>query len=293
MTEYTRRALRETTRYALEQLVLHHRTGPQVDKARAALAQLDSQAKPDLREPDIFREYIQPGLWAVLDASHCIVMEVRTADGAVLLARVALSDCDQVTEAIGNARMARAFAEEQAGAERRAALAEAMRPGPRLVVSGHEMLGENAASRNAAAVVLFEAGLTETGIEYVLKRAYGHTGATFNVKGTEQLGTVSYDRDAGTYAVRVPERGCCGMPGTDCTGPCARSQDETGPVDADGLTALVQHLAGGPVDSTDDYPPNCYEVHAGIRPPRKGGKVRAIVFEKGAGRRDRHLHLRA
>ena len=44
-------------------------------------------------------------------------------------------------------------------------------------------------------------------MRYVLKRAYGHLSGSFNVEGTEQLGTVSYDREHGTYAVELPEPG--------------------------------------------------------------------------------------
>jgi hypothetical protein len=250
MTEPTQRELRSITKHALHRLARHRLTSDEArELATAALAQLNNQARkpgaPDA--PDIFRERVQPGLWLALDASHCIVMEVRTADESELIGRVALSDGDRVTEAIGNARAARAVAEEQAGAERWAGLMDA-EWGRRLAEGMGP--GEDADSRGAAAAALLTAGLPASSAYGVLKRAYGHTGATFNVKGTEQLGTVSYDRDAGTYAVRVPERGCCGMPGTDCTGPCARSQDETGPADAAGLTALVQQLAGGSGDST-------------------------------------------
>lgn len=172
MTEYTQRELRNVTRLALQRLADDRHADADIRyRALAARAKLVSQGRepgaPDT--PDIFREQIQPGLWVALDASHCIVIETRTADESELIGRVALSQGDRVTEAIGNARMARAIAEEQAGAERRA-------------------------------------------------------------------------------------------------------------------ESIAAALAGGPKDSTDDYPPNCYEVHAGIRPPsRTRGKVRAVVFEKVPG----------
>jgi hypothetical protein len=127
MTEHTQRELRDVTRLALQRLADdRHADADTRYRALAARAQLTGRD----REPgtqDIYREHVQPGLWLALDASHCIVLEMRTADEAQLIGRVALSDCDRVTHAMMNARVARADAEEKAGAGRLDGLADAVR----------------------------------------------------------------------------------------------------------------------------------------------------------------------
>lgn len=204
MTEPTRRELRNVTRLALQRLADDRHADADIRyRALAARAQLDSQARPapDPAE-DIFRERVQPGLWLALDASHCIVIEMRTADEAELIGRVALSDCDRVTHAMMNARVARADADEEADAVRRAGLADA-EWGRRLAQGMGP--GEDADSRAAAVAELSRAGLDAGSTYRVLRRAYGHLEASLSIDGwASQPGTVTYDREHGTYAVRVP-----------------------------------------------------------------------------------------
>ena len=65
--------------------------------------------------------------------------------------------------------------------------------------------GESLASRKQAADVLAGFGLEPEGIRYVLRRAYGHGSASFNIHGDpDRLGHVDYDREHGTYTVRTP-----------------------------------------------------------------------------------------
>jgi hypothetical protein len=192
MTEYTRRQLRNVTRLALTYLItgkVPPDTPPglgHLDIARAALAQLDGQAKPDLREPYVYRVRLQPGLRLTVDASHNIILEVRSADEAELTA----------------CRAERDAAEQDAAARHQAELFETMAVRELAVTAWP---GEDADSRLQAVSELLRAGLPARSVGRVLKRAYGHLGGSFNVPGSEQMGTTTYDRETGTYRVRLPE----------------------------------------------------------------------------------------
>lgn len=235
MTEYTRRQLDRVTRLALERTAQDGSVGwEDRSKARAAL---DRQGRPapDLREPYVARYQVQPGLWLTVDASHNILLEVRTTDEAELLAAYALSSVNDTIGALEMCRMARDSGEYDVEQARLRHLTEHQAA----VRWSAPREGEDADSRAAVTAELAAAGLNEHAVQLVLRRAYGHQGGTFSVEGTELLGTATYDREAGTYAVRVPERGCCGKPGSDCTGPCARSYDPARPVDISVLASLV------------------------------------------------------
>jgi hypothetical protein len=97
--------------------------------------------------------------------------------------------------------------DDEAESERRQGLAEVEEAMVlRAMLGDGKRPGESMDSLAAAMDALVRARLSARGIRYVIRRAYGHLSATFNVAGTEQLGTVTYDREAGTYAVRVPEQ---------------------------------------------------------------------------------------
>ncbi len=202
MTEPTQRELRNVTRLALQRLADDRHADADIRyRALAARAQLDGRGKPDLRGPSVSRARIQPGLWLTVDASRNIMLEVRTTDEAELLAAYALSDTATLAAQLELARTTRDALDEKADVIRRAGLADkmAIREG-----TASDWPGEDAASRRQAAETLLAAGLSPRSVRYVLRRAYGHLSATFNVNGTDQLGTVTYGREHGTYAVRVP-----------------------------------------------------------------------------------------
>jgi len=110
MTEHTRRELRNITRHALHRLA----TAPDDlasedtrETARAALAQLDGRdSRPDPREPYVARWRVQPGLWLTVDASHNIMLEVRSTDEAELLAAYPLTDTARLGQLLELARVA-------------------------------------------------------------------------------------------------------------------------------------------------------------------------------------------
>lgn len=202
MTEYTRRELRKVTRQALEQLALQHRVGPLVDKCRAALADLNREGpQPDLREPYVCRTQVQPGLWLTVDASHNIVLEVRTVDEAELLAAYALSDVTGMVSQLAGCRGIRDAAEHDAERKRLGALSGA----ERMRRLGAPRDGEDADSRAQAAEELAEAGLDAHSAQLVLRRAYGHLEASYGPENDGPHGTVTYDREHGTYAVLLAE----------------------------------------------------------------------------------------
>jgi hypothetical protein len=203
MTEPTRRELRNVTRLALQRLADDRHADADIRyRALAARAQLDGQAKPDLREPYAYRAHIQPGLWLTVDASRNILLEVRTVDEAELLAAYALPGVMGMINQLELARMARDVADEEADAVRRAGLADA-EWGRRLAQGMGP--GEDADSRAAAVAELSRAGLDAGSTYRVLRRAYGHLEASLSIDGwASQPGTVTYDREHGTYAVRVP-----------------------------------------------------------------------------------------
>jgi hypothetical protein len=111
MTEYTRRQLRAVTRLALEDWI-RNGDAETVNRAQAALDQMRHESKPDLREPYVYRVNIQPGLWLVVDASHNILLEVRTADEAELLAAYALPGVMGMINQLELCRTARDVAEQ-------------------------------------------------------------------------------------------------------------------------------------------------------------------------------------
>lgn len=132
MTEPTQRELRDITKHALHRLAAapdYLASQETREKAHAALVQLDSQDKdrPDLREPYIYRVAIQPGLHLVVDASHNILLECRTADESELLAAYALSGVMGMINQLELCRMARDAAEQDADDARRAGLADGQR----------------------------------------------------------------------------------------------------------------------------------------------------------------------
>jgi hypothetical protein len=118
--EPTRRQRRAATKLALGRM-LGGITDPVPEAvlghAAAALAQLDSQPGSQLAGGlDLYRAQVEPGLWVVVDASCCILFELRSTDGTELLARgQALSDADAVSNALTLARVT--AAERMAGAE--------------------------------------------------------------------------------------------------------------------------------------------------------------------------------
>lgn len=112
--EYTRRELKNVTREALTQLADRYRGARHdlADRALAALAQLDSEPAPDLREPYVARFDVQPGLHLTVDASHNIILEARTPDEAGLLAAYALGDVVKLADTAANCRSVVRIAEE-------------------------------------------------------------------------------------------------------------------------------------------------------------------------------------
>jgi hypothetical protein len=125
MTEYTRRQLRDITKLALR--LLDSRVSEDTrGMVRAALARLDSQDKtrPDLREPYVYRARVQPGLWLTVDASHNIMLEVRSADEAELLAAYALSSVAEFRHLLDRACSARDEAEQAAERDRQLRVVE-------------------------------------------------------------------------------------------------------------------------------------------------------------------------
>jgi hypothetical protein len=195
MTEPTRRELRNVTRLALQRLADDRHADADIRyRALAARAQLDHEARPDLREPYVYRWRIQPGLWLTVDASHNILLEVRTVDEAELLAVTALGDTAQLAAQLEICRIER----DEADATRMQASADA-EWGRRLAAGMGP--GVDADSRAAAVAELLRAGLPVDSVYRVLKRAYGHLGATFSAPGADYPGRVTYDREHGTYAV--------------------------------------------------------------------------------------------
>jgi hypothetical protein len=204
MTEHTRRELRDVTRLALQRTAQDGSVSwEDRSRARAALARMDHEAKPDLREPYVCRFHVQPGLWLTVDASHNILLEVRSPDESELLAAYALSDALKMKAQLEICKLNRDKADIDACAARKRAADDA-EWGRRLAAGMGP--GEDADSRAAAVAELLRAGLRARSVAYVLKRAYGHLSGSFSVAGTDQPGTVTYDREHGTYAVREPER---------------------------------------------------------------------------------------
>ena len=117
MTEYTARERRQITRHALHRLAMASEAEASAetrDIARAELQRLYRQDdKPDLREPYVARFTVQPGVHLTVDASHNIVLEVRTPDEAELLAAYPLSDVVRLADRAANARSIVRIADEQ------------------------------------------------------------------------------------------------------------------------------------------------------------------------------------
>ena len=156
-------------------------------------------------DTDRQRYVIGPDLTAVLDEAGCLVLEVHEPGRpAQVLRRVTVTNLEYLVDRLFTLRELRDAAEREAEAERREGLEEVMVL--REMLADGKRPGEAPTSMAAAYEALIAAGLFPKAIRYLIRRAYGHQGATFNVEGTEQLGTVTYDREAGTYAVRVPER---------------------------------------------------------------------------------------
>lgn len=210
MTECTRRELRNVTRLALQRTAQDGGVAwEDRSRARAALAQLDGQAKPGLRDI-IWQTQVQPGLRVVVEDSTNILLELRAGvnDGE-LIGRTNPLGISALMEALTLARLAADQARDDAEQERLRGLAEYQAA----VRWSEPRDGEDAASRACAATELSAAGLSAHSAQLVLKRAWGHLSATFNVDGTDQLGTVTYNREHGTYHVRVPEAAAdCGDP---------------------------------------------------------------------------------
>ena len=109
MTEYTRRQLRTITSRALRKLADdRHAEAHDRSMALAALAELRSEPAPDLREPYVARFTVQPGVHLTVDASHNILLEVRTADEAELLAAYPLGDVVKLADTAANCPQHRA-----------------------------------------------------------------------------------------------------------------------------------------------------------------------------------------
>ena len=105
MTEYTARERRQITRHALHRLAMASEAEASAetrDIARAELQRLYRQDdKPDLREPYVARFTVQPGVHLTVDASHNIILEVRTPDEAELLAAYPLTDVARLATRAG------------------------------------------------------------------------------------------------------------------------------------------------------------------------------------------------
>jgi hypothetical protein len=122
VTTYTRRQLRATMRQALEQLALQHGTGPLVDRCHAALGLLDGEP-PDRREL-VWRRFVQPGLWVVVEDSLNVLLELTTPDEREVLARTGPLSGSELADDIALARAAVADLEERAEQARLASLRE-------------------------------------------------------------------------------------------------------------------------------------------------------------------------
>jgi hypothetical protein len=180
-------------------LGLHEYDDPQTVEATVRAA-LDGRPRPARREI-IWREQVQPGLAVLVEDSTNILLELSTPQGQVL-GRSEPVNRAALAQSVGNAHVAATVARDRAEDDRLRGLREAEET--RRLAQPRD--GENAASRDRAARQLADADLDVLSAQRVLRRAYGHLSATFNVDGTDQLGTVTYDREAGTYHVRVPER---------------------------------------------------------------------------------------
>lgn len=118
MTEVTRRQIKSVTRRALERFLAAYENVPSAqgaknaEEARAALAGLDGEPRPDLRGPYIARFAIQPGVHLTVDASRNIMLEVRTQDEAELLAAYPLGDVGKLADTAAHCRSLVRIAEE-------------------------------------------------------------------------------------------------------------------------------------------------------------------------------------
>lgn len=106
----SRRQIKNVTRRALERFLAAYEDVPtpkgrkNARAARAALAGLDGPPRPDLREPYIARFKVGPGLHVTIDATFNIMLEVRTADEAELLAAYPVGDVGGFADTLANCR---------------------------------------------------------------------------------------------------------------------------------------------------------------------------------------------